>query len=130
MTRLIVPGSSTQSHLDHVPRPVLSHRGHRPRMAWITILDPNWCPKYVYPLWNLVPGSVDPRPTTPFLDPNDPDFWQLWFGRASWAVHVRHVCRIQLIIAFCCNRLVLRNTPIIVYTHTFYSDNYFTKFKS
>jgi hypothetical protein len=72
--RLVLPKQKAVS----LP-PISSNRGHRPIIKWIPTHVPNCRTGDVYPLSNLIPWDGDPRPSTPFLDPNDPDFWQLCF---------------------------------------------------
>jgi hypothetical protein len=57
-----------------------SIRDHRTKIKWIPTHVPSYRTGDVYPLSNLIPWDVDPRPSTPFLNPEDPDFWQLWVG--------------------------------------------------
>jgi hypothetical protein len=45
--------------------------GHRPRIKWIARTYQRCIPL-------VDPRSLGCRPSTPFLDPDDPDFWQLW----------------------------------------------------
>jgi hypothetical protein len=50
---------------------------------WIPTLVLIWRTGDVYSLSNLIPCDVDSRPSTLFLDPIDPNFWQLWSG-GTW----------------------------------------------
>jgi hypothetical protein len=59
--------------------PGVYRTGHQPQFIWITIHVPNQRSGDLYPLPNLVRRGGDPRPSIPFLDPGDPNFWQLWY---------------------------------------------------
>jgi hypothetical protein len=72
--------------------------GHRPQIKWIPTLVPIWCTGDVYPSSNLIPSDDDPRPSTPFLDPADPDFWQLWSFFPLEIISDRVDLRLSLVI--------------------------------
>jgi hypothetical protein len=92
-----------------------SSGGHRSKIKRIPTQVPNYRTGDVYLSSILVRWDVDPRSSIPFLDPHDPEFWQLWaggsVGEALWRSPIRH--RATLVFALQINCMERRCSTLV-----------------